>query len=213
MSPKQPPKQSQQSPQPPPQQLPMSVNISPTPLTTASIGTFPPVAAMSPKASAAVAPPAVGNGAWLSTCVPCSDHVRSRTLHRYSAQPIPQTLHRHWCAPRRGQVAGRQGKRICTADTEHVKPVDGHARQTSKAKPRSPRMAIPPTANFAGDTRRRALRAALKSAIPAVVVRKPTIDVCAHGTPSAQLSSMTCADKGCVHERKRPIGWTCNWQR
>jgi hypothetical protein len=59
MSPKQPPKQSQQSPQPPPQQLPMSVNMSPTPLTTASIGTFPPVAAMSPKASAAVAPPAV----------------------------------------------------------------------------------------------------------------------------------------------------------
>jgi hypothetical protein len=55
---------------------------------------------------------------------------------------------------------------------------------------------MPPTANFAGDTRRRALRAALKSASAAVVVRKPTMDVCAHGTPSAQLNSMTCTGAG-----------------
>ena len=51
---------------------------------------------------------------------------------------------------------------------------------------------MPPMAILAGDTRRRALRAARRSASAAVVVWKPTIEVCAHGTPSAQLSSMTC---------------------
>ena len=51
---------------------------------------------------------------------------------------------------------------------------------------------MPPMAILAGDTRRRAFRAARRSASAAVVVWKPTMEVCAHGTPSAQLSSMTC---------------------